>query len=311
MNRLILATLIVLCSAWSAAPAAASMPPPLPAPAASFNSGSLHVDVYGTAGKSALVFIPGLTCGPWVWSREISQFAANHAIYALTLPGFNGQPALSDHLFQTVSADFWKLMETKNIQRPIVVGHSLGGTLGFLLAEQHPDRLRAIVAVDGLPIYPGQEQQTPAQRQEGALRMSSMLSSISSAQQFEAAEKTYSLPYLITAQNDIDAAAALVAKSDPKGVAAWLTEDLTIDLRPSLKDITVPVLEILPYDPNLDGKAPLPFASAAMKQAYYASLLANDTSATLQVIEPSRHFIMYDQPQKLDDALEAFIRAQQ
>src|ERR1700716_4328302 len=121
MNRLILATLIVLCSAWSAAPAAATMPPPLPAPTASFNSGSLHVDVYGTAGKSALVFIPGLACGPWVWSREISQFSPDHTIYALTLPGFDAQPAVGGHLFQTVSADFWKLMDTKNIQRPIVV----------------------------------------------------------------------------------------------------------------------------------------------------------------------------------------------
>jgi hypothetical protein len=87
MPRFFLALALVLFGSSTAAHAA--VPPPLPAPARSFDSGSLHVDVYGAPGRRALVFIPGLTCGPWEWAGEITQFSPSYTIYALTLTGFD------------------------------------------------------------------------------------------------------------------------------------------------------------------------------------------------------------------------------
>ncbi|HLI95266.1 MAG TPA: alpha/beta fold hydrolase, partial [Candidatus Baltobacteraceae bacterium] len=292
--------------AWSA-PARASLPPPLPKSQQSFNSGSIHVDVYGTPGKPALIFIPGLTCGPWEWAGEITQFAPNYTIYALTLPGFDDQPAVSGAPFDTVSADFWTLLQTRNIQKPILIGHSLGGTLGFMLAEQHSDRLRALVAVDGMPVFPGMDRVTPAQRAGIAARTASALASMSTPAQFEAAEKNYALVYMITSKDDIAAVAPLTARSDPKATARWMQDDMMLDTRPQLSAITIPVLEIAPFDPKLDPFGPGKISSAQQKQAYYESLLKGDATARVQVVQPSRHFIMYDQPQALDALLAQFL----
>ena len=108
---------------------------PLPKPDATFTSGSIHVSQFGNAGKP-LIFIPGLSCGPWSWSEQIAKFSKDHTVYALTLTGFDGttfQPA--GDLFNTFEDDFWFMLETKHIVKPIVIGHSLGGTLAFALSE--------------------------------------------------------------------------------------------------------------------------------------------------------------------------------
>lgn len=306
MKRLIFTCALAASTLWLNVPARAAVPPPLPKANASFQSGSLHADVYGTPGKPALIFIPGLACGPWEWSGEIARFSPDFTIYALTLPGFDGQTAIDGGLFAKVSADFWTLLQSRNIQKPIVIGHSLGGTLGFMLAGQHSDRLRALVAVDGMPVLPGTEQLPAAQRDAMAQQMASMMAG-ATHEQFETAERTYVLPSLMTSPQDVAQAAPLAALSDPKASSQWMQQDMTMDLRPQLKDVAIPVLEIAPFDRNFDPNGPAHIATAAQKQSYYESLLDGDTTAKVEVVENSRHFIMYDQPQALHAAIAQFI----
>src|SRR6185312_1790621 len=88
---------------------------PLPKADATFTSGSIHVSQYGTAGKP-LIFIPGLSCGPWSWSEQIAKFSKDHTVYALTLTGFDGttfEPA--GDLFAKFQDDFWYMLDTKKI----------------------------------------------------------------------------------------------------------------------------------------------------------------------------------------------------
>lgn len=309
MKRFAFACALAASALWLAAPANAAQPAPLPKPSASFSSGSLHVDVYGTPGKPALIFIPGLTCGPWEWAGEIARFSPSFSIYALTLPGFDGQPGINAPLFQTVSADFWKLLQARGIHKPILIGHSLGGTLAILLAEQHSQLLRGAIAVDGLPVFPGTESMNAGQRDAMAEQMASSVAAASTPAAFENAEKTYVLPYMMTSKADVAAVAPLVARSDPKASAQWMREDLLLDLRPQLGSVAVPLLELAPFDPRLDPNSPARFTAPGQKQAYYASLLAADRSAGVQIVAPSRHFIMYDDPGALDEAIAAFLKS--
>lgn len=293
-----------LCFTLSGITARAALPPPLPTASRSFDAGSVHVDVYGTAGKPAVMLIPGLTCGPWEFSGIIARLAPNYSIYALTLPGFDGRSAIQAPLFPTVTADIGKLLQSHSIPNPVIIGHSLGGTLGIALAEHYSPDIRGVVAIDGLPIFPGYDKLSVAQREQYATQMSSMIANAATPAQFEAAERTYSLPYMITSPSDVAAVAPLTARSSPSATAAWMKEDLTTDLRPALSAVTVPLLEIAPYDRTLDTRS---FPTSAAKQSYYESLLAGDRTARVQMIAPSRHFIMYDQPQRLQAAIDYFL----
>jgi hypothetical protein len=87
--------------------------------------------------------------------------------------------------------------------------------------------------------------------------------------------------------------------------AQWVYEDLMLDLRPQLKDVSIPIVEITLFDPSLDGLGPAKIANAGAKERYYRSFLASAPSVSMQVIAPARHFVMYDQPEKLHAALAA------
>jgi pimeloyl-ACP methyl ester carboxylesterase len=83
-------------------------------------------------------------------------------------------------------------------------------------------------------------------------------------------------------------------------VAAWMREDLTTDLRPDLAKVTIPFLEIMPYQPN-------PTPTQAQTLAFYKSLVAPAPKATVVAVAPSRHFVMLDQPEAFYKVITQFL----
>lgn len=289
--------------AFYAAPVGASVPPPLPRAEATFDVGSLHVQQYGT-GAQTVIFIPGLTCGPWEWSGQIALLSAHYTIYALTLPGMDGQPAISGPLFQTATADFWRLLDARHVIKPVVIGHSLGGTMAFMLATQHPERLAGAISVDGLPLYPGDFGMSASQISAFATQAATQMESASPAQ-FAQAERSEIIPNMVTAQSDVDAIAPLVALSDPAAAGRWFQEDILLDLRPSLPKANVPILLIAPFDGSVDAR----FGATTMEQkrAFYARIVNGAPDLQIAMIDHSRHFAMYDQPQAVNAAIVGFL----
>ncbi|MGD0969137.1 MAG: alpha/beta hydrolase [Candidatus Aquilonibacter sp.] len=309
MSRCIVALIAALSVAGFAIPASAEMPPPLPKAAVTSSAGSLQISMYGQPGHQALIFIPGYALGPWEFAREITAYSANYTVYALTLPGFDGRHGAAGPLFQTVTTDFWAWLTAQNIGKPILIGHSLGGSLAILLAEQHSELLKAVVAIDGLPILPGEDVQSAATREQNAKDMAGAINMLSTSSQFADAEETYTLPMMVSSSKDVS---GIGSKVEHDGVdigtsAAWIAEDMTLDIRPDLNKITVPLVVIAPYDDPIDQKM---WPTSAAKKAYYLQMLSGDPTAQVEMIIPSRHFIMLDQPQMLDTALDAFLKTE-
>ncbi|HTD35328.1 MAG TPA: alpha/beta hydrolase [Candidatus Elarobacter sp.] len=295
-----------------AAPLAASMPlaaaaaslPALPAADAQFDAGSLHVSRFGHG--DAVVLLPGLATGPWEWSGLIRHLAPSHTVYAVALPGFDGRPVATAPLFARTTADFWAMLDAQKIARPVVIGHSLGGTLAILLGEQHPERLRAIVSLDGLPVFPGMESLTAEQR-AGAGQQASAQIAGQSHDQLLAFEKQYmrSAGGVLDPQLS-DQIAELEANSDANGTAQWLREDLGSDTRADLGKITVPLLEIVPYNAPDLANSPAKYTED-QKAGYYRTLLNGAPKLQVVTISPARHFAMFDQPEKLNAIVDAFL----
>jgi pimeloyl-ACP methyl ester carboxylesterase len=285
------------------APAAQSFSP-APVPSESFDAGILHIDKFGS-GAQALVLIPGLASGSWVWYDTIAKFSSKYALYVITLPGFNGRAATNEKpLFTAFTRDFWAMLAAKKIQNPVVIGHSLGGTLAIALAEEHPERLAGIIAADGLPVFPMAAYATPEQRQTMATQMANMYASLSKADELSA-QKDFMGTIGTNKPELVDSTAQLQARSDPKAVAAWVQEDLTSDLRPQLGKITIPFLEIMPYN-SADAKPPMAYTQE-QTLGFYKSLIAGAPKATVVAVAPSRHFVMLDQPEMFYKAVTDFL----
>jgi pimeloyl-ACP methyl ester carboxylesterase len=294
--RALLGAALFFTAAHTAATAAAL--PSLPAPAESFEAGSIHVDRYGS-GAQTLVFIPGLSCGPWEWAEAIGRFSKTATVYALTLDGFDGRTYVpNDDLFATFTHDVYALLDARKIERPVVIGHSLGGTLAFALAQAQPNRIAGFVSLDGLPVFPTMAQAPEASRKQAAAAMASQIAGETHDQML-----AYDVGYMrsATLQSDlVQPAATLEATSDPKATAAWLQADLDADLRPGLPAMNTPGLLLMPY------ASPSPY-TLEQTTAFYQSLVHGAPRVTVVPIEGARHFAMLDQPAAVDAAITRFL----
>jgi pimeloyl-ACP methyl ester carboxylesterase len=278
----------------------------MPKPASSFDVGATHVDKYGT-GEPALILIPGLTDSAAVWSGTIARFAPTHTIYALTLAGFGGTKPTQSPMIEKAVSDVVSLIAQEHLNKPVVIGHSLGGFTVLRIAEEHSDLLRGAIAVDGLPVFYGMDAMTAAQRSANAAQIAAPLANLT-PDQLMAGAKTYSVPYMTQAKN-VDTVVAFGKGADPAATSEYMTELISADIRPDLAKITIPLLELGPFDATLDPHNPsMSTKTLAEKQAYYQKLLSNDPTVKVQFINNSRHFIMIDQPQAFYAAVSAFLK---
>lgn len=298
------------------APAASSAATlvPLPAATETFMVGTLKVQRYGDQGR-ALILIPGLESGPWEWAQTIKHLQGHYRVYAVTLAGFDGVPApkpdpSAGNLLDRADASLRELITTRHLDKPVLVGHSIGGTLALRFAGEHADLISGVVAVDGLPIFPRMERMDADQRKAMATRMKAQLAGMTH-EQF----KAYALAYMerIGVLDPALAAQTVpyLVRSDLEAVAEYMAADVSADYRPGLKHADVPILEILPYNAKdseqMKARTGGKVISAADKTAYYQSLLSNAPQATVVSISPSRHFVMLDQPMKFQRALDKYL----
>src|ERR1700754_1190215 len=286
------------------APAAVAVVTPA---AETFVVGTLKVERFGQKGR-AIVLIPGLAGGPWVWSQTIAALAKNHTVYAVTLAGFDGTPApkCEANWLDPGDTSLADLIRTRHLDKAILVGHSLGGTIALRFAGQHPEMTGGVVAVYGLPIFPGMERVSPAQRSAIAAGMKAQLEA-ATPDAFKAHQLGYMQKIGSLDPATAERVAPLNARSDQKAVARYMAEDAGADFRPALKDARLPILEISPYNAADFSEGPMKM-SEQQKTAYYASLLADAPDAKGISIGPSRHYVMLDQPVAFQKALADFIQ---
>lgn len=291
------AALTLICSPLAARAAAL---PPAPSPAETFDVGMLHVEKYGSG--SPVVLVPGLASGAWTWNGVIPHLAASHTVYSITLAGFSGRPAAAgDVTVARFDGDLSTLIASRQLVKPALVGHSLGGTLAIAYGEAHPDRIGSVIAVDGLPVLPPLSQMTDAQRSATAQQMAAGVRA-QSDEQFAASQQQYMAGIGVTDAALAKETANLTSRSDRATVAAWLVADLGADFRPKLSALTVPLTEIIGHN------ATEPY-SGEQKDAFYRAILAGAPKVNVVVIEGAKHFVMLDQPEPFSAALDRALAA--
>lgn len=271
-------------------------------PVKSFDVGSVHVDQYGS-GSPALVLIPGLTDSGAVWDTTVARYQATHTTYVLTLPGFGGRTPIAAPMLDTVDRDIEAFLPQAD--RPVIIGHSLGGYLAIRIAQEHSNLIRGAIAIDGLPVFAGFDAMTPQMRNQLATEIAAQIKGEDPAS-FEAGERAQIS--MMTKPANLDTAVSFSRGADQNATATYMQELLESDLRPGLSHVTVPLLEIAPFDVTFDPMNRFhPMATSQEKQSYYASLFTGDPAVKVVMVDNSRHFIMLDQPAALFTAIDAFL----
>ncbi len=103
---------------------------------------------------TAVVLIHGIGGSARIWAGEMQSFAAaGFAPVAVDLPGYGGRDPVDALDFEGLAADVERTIAERNLERPVLVGHSMGGMVAQTMLRRRPDGYRAAVLACTSPAF--------------------------------------------------------------------------------------------------------------------------------------------------------------
>jgi 3-oxoadipate enol-lactonase len=124
----------------------------------SVNGIRLCVDVTGNPARRPLVLLHGLGLDKSSWDEVAPAFAETHHVYAVDLRGFGDSDRPGKYSFADMRDDVLALLDVVGANRADLIGHSMGGSVAWLVAEAQPARLSHLVVADTPPPHAGSGQ---------------------------------------------------------------------------------------------------------------------------------------------------------
>jgi pimeloyl-ACP methyl ester carboxylesterase len=91
----------------------------------------------GPAGRP-LVFLHGLTFDRHMWDPILDALPPGQPAIAFDLPGHGGSRALHQHTLERVADAIHRAVVDAGLERPVLVGHSIGAALASIYATRYP-----------------------------------------------------------------------------------------------------------------------------------------------------------------------------
>lgn len=247
-----------------------------------------------------VIMIPGLMSSRSVWDGAVASLDGRYRVHRIQVGGFAGEPAganaegpLLDPLVDALAA----YIRDQELERSAIVGHSMGGLLGLMLAERHPDVVGKLMIVDALPFYSMlmSPDATAASVEPQAAALRSMIAGMSD-EAFRA-QQARAFASLVRTEAARPALIDQSVRSDRDVAAKAIYEVMTRDMRPTLPRIETPITIV--YATN-------GFATEARIGPLYKSYGAAP-NAELIAVPDSYHFVMLDQPERFAAHLREFL----
>lgn len=289
--------LALLLLPLAAACATVAAPPPPPA----FASDRISVEVHGSGPD--VVLIPGLSSSPRVWDATIAA-VPGYRYHVVHVSGFDGQAAganASGPVLAPVAEEIARYISEARLDRPAIVGHSMGGSWAMMVAGRHPALAGKVMVVDMLPFLGamfGGPGATPDSIRPIAEQIRQGIASSTGEARQRQIEQT--IAGMVKTESLRPAVVAQSLASDPGVSAQGFYDVIVSDLRPDVANIHVPltVLYVLP------AGAPL---TPEQIDGFYRLSYAGAPQAVLKRIPDSYHFIMFDQPEAFRRELREFL----
>lgn len=272
---------------------------------ADFDSGRFHVRVDGPERPvGEVILIPGLSSSPEVWDALTEQLKGRYRVHRIHILGFAGAPAgdnATGPVAGPVAEDLARYIAEQNLNKPAVIGHSMGGTIGMMLAARHPDSVGKLMVVDMVP-FMGAMFGGPGTTAESVVPVADQIYAgmTGSTEEQYRAQAAASVTGMINTESLRAGPLEDTARSDRAVSSAAFRELVVTDLRPEIGRITAPteVLYVKFNDPRMTNE---------ITDAIYQASFANLPGATLTRIDDSAHFIMLDKPARFAAEVNAFL----
>ncbi|MEO6583052.1 MAG: alpha/beta hydrolase [Ferruginibacter sp.] len=247
-----------------------------------------------------IILIPGYSCSGDVWKETVQHLAGNYECHVLTLAGFAGVPAIDTPILQTVRDEIINYTMRNKLNKPMIIGHSLGSFMGLWVSSTAPELFGKLICVDGMPFLSALG--NPAANAD-SLKKNPIYNPESVVKNFENLpdagfidNTAKAMLYQVTDTARARQIATWQYLSNRKTLGLTLIELATTDLRKDIAKIQQPILV-------LGSK----YSTKEISYKLIGEQFTNAKQATIDVAD-SKHFIMYDQPEWFYSKIDTFLK---
>jgi pimeloyl-ACP methyl ester carboxylesterase len=244
-------------------------------------------------GKQSIIFIPGFASSGEVWNDTKSIYDKNFTCYTLTMAGFAEVKPQPNATFTNWETSIVNYIKENKIEKPIIIGHSMGGGLALAIASDYPDLIKKIIVVDALPCL--QALSNPAFKaieNQDCSQLVNQMTALTQEQYYQI--QTNSISRLVAETSKQELVIGWSVNSDRKTFAQMYCDFTNTDLRQKIENIKCPSLILL--------EESFKTIKPAIEEQY-----KNLNNADLQYSTKGLHFIMYDDKEWYMNQLNNFL----
>ncbi|MDH3648882.1 MAG: alpha/beta hydrolase [Saprospiraceae bacterium] len=253
----------------------------------SFDGVSVSFDNEGK-GAPAIILIHGWSNTRAIWDAQVSSFSEKYQVIAVDLPGFGRSGTnRSDWSIASYGDDISTIVKQLNLNKVVLVGFSLGGSVAIEAAHKIPDRVIGILLVDCL-----QQIETKISPPMAHYLDSMMMDLVTNPTKEKLVgggffKKNVDSTYL-RVTSFLDVTSHVGWRESLAGLMKWQNEQCTH----SIQALTAPIIAI-----NSDIQPTNVEAFRKYAPTYKA-----------KIVEDVGHLIMWDNPEKFDQLVEESIQ---
>ncbi|HNW52095.1 MAG TPA: alpha/beta hydrolase [Prolixibacteraceae bacterium] len=100
-------------------------------------------------GDTTLLFLHGWCIDGTYWENQVAYFSKKYTVYAIDLPGFGKSKAQrTNYTVEEYANDVTAFMDAMNLQRVVIVAHSMAGEIMLQTALTNHPRIAGLIGVD-------------------------------------------------------------------------------------------------------------------------------------------------------------------
>jgi pimeloyl-ACP methyl ester carboxylesterase len=232
-----------------------------------------------------LVFIHGAGDSARIWRLQLEQLQLEYQAYAIDLPGHGQRPdtlAAEATVQDYAQATHQVIEDELHLNRPIIVGHSLGGAIALTMAFEHGSELGGLILISTgarIRVHPNlleAARTAPEQARLQLLGLSVANTTASSVMQSMVKEQIQPAPNILYRD--------LMACN-------------TFDCMTRLHEIALPALIVCGSEDN----------ATPVKYSHY--LHEHIAGSTLRIISKAGHYVPREQPEAVNETIREWLRS--
>jgi pimeloyl-ACP methyl ester carboxylesterase len=113
---------------------------------------NLHFEEYGQRGNPSLVILHGFFASSRNWRLIAKKLAQKHHVFVPDLRNHGLSPHAVEMDYPNMATDVKMFLAEREIVKPFLMGHSMGGKVAMWLALNDPDLIQKLIVVDIAPV---------------------------------------------------------------------------------------------------------------------------------------------------------------